>query len=381
MFYNLGMRIGIDARLWSQTGVGRYIRNLVLNLQNLDKENEYTLFVRPKDYDKVKIQISNPKFRISKINIKWHSLGEQARFPAILDKEKLDLMHFPYFSVPVFYKRPYIVTIHDLIINHFPTGKASTLSKPLYESKLLAYKYVIKKAAKNSKKIIAVSNATKDEIIDHLGVSADKVKVIYNGIEEEFKNQKPKIKNKDYGMYFLYVGNAYPHKNLERLIQAFSKVKFQETGTGSQELKLVLVGKRDFFYQRLEKDTRAKNIKNVEFRYDVDDENLLSLYANALALAFPSLMEGFGLPALEAMACGCPVLASETPSLREVCKDAALYFNPNSTDSIKDSLEFIIGNLELRDKMIEKGRKRAKEFSWKKAAQETLLLYQEILNS
>ena len=131
------MRIGIDARLWNQTGVGRYIRNLVLNLHDIDKTNNYILFVRKIDFEEIQKQIVNSNWKIVNVNIKWHSLEEQINFPKILEKQKLELIHFPYFSVPVRYKGPFIVTIHDLIMDHFPSGNASTLPTPFYYLKFI----------------------------------------------------------------------------------------------------------------------------------------------------------------------------------------------------------------------------------------------------
>ena len=143
--YNSCMRIGIDCRLWEQTGVGRYTKNIVLNLQKIDLRNQYVLFVRKEDLESIQKKITNPKWKIVETNIKWHSLSEQLMFPQIINREKLDLMHFPYFSIPILYNKPYVVTIHDLIINHFSTGKASTLIYPLYLAKRQAYKFIIKR--------------------------------------------------------------------------------------------------------------------------------------------------------------------------------------------------------------------------------------------
>src|SRR5690242_4609839 len=125
------MRIGIDGRLWNETGVGRYIRNLVWGLQEFDKKNEYVLFIK-KGLKIDDLRLKNDPWKVVETEIHWHSLAEQIKFPQILYKENLDLMHFPYFSLPIFYNKPFVVTIHDLIINHFPTGKASTLPYPLY---------------------------------------------------------------------------------------------------------------------------------------------------------------------------------------------------------------------------------------------------------
>lgn len=377
------MKIGIDCRLWDETGVGRYIRNLVYNLQKIDKKNEYVLFVLSKDYEAVKFQISSrfdwDKFQIVKADVRWHSIAEQLEFPKILKKENLDLMHFSYFSVPIFYNRPYVVTIHDLIINHFPTGKASTLPFPIYSLKLLGYKFLIVQAARKAKKIITVSNATKKEILDHLKVSEGKIIVAYEGIDDKvtnlnsaMQNQLPnKFKNTK---YFLYVGNAYPHKNLERLLKAFNMLI-------DTNISLVLVGKDDYFYKRLKKKVEEmKLLDKVIFLKNVNDEELANLYKNAIALVVPSLMEGFGLPALEAMANKCLVLASDIPSLKETCGNAALYFNPLSIDELADKFRMVslhtteYGRLE---ELRKKGVERARKFSWRKMAEETLQVYED----
>ena len=247
------MKIGIDCRLWNESGVGRYIRNLTEQLLIIDRKNSYVFFVLSKDRKEILRSVQNDRFKIITADIRWHTIEEQWRFPSILNKENLDLVHFPYFSVPIFYNKPFIVTIHDLILHHFPTGEASTLALPLYQLKLLGYKSVISNGAKKAKKIITVSNATKAEIVDHLKVDPSKVVVTYEGVginsRLKVKTSKLKVKN-----YFLYVGNAYPHKNLERLIEAFNLVCHPEAlAEGSNDIKLVLVGKEDYFYKRKSK--------------------------------------------------------------------------------------------------------------------------------
>ena len=177
------MRIGIDCRFWSQTGVGRYTRNLVLELQKIDKKNQYVLFVLPQDYDEVKSLITNPSSLIIKTNVEWHSLAEQIKFPSLLKKYNLDLVHFPYFSHPILYNRPFVVTIHDLIINHFPTGKASTQPMSLYVLKWLGYQRVLRHAVKKSKKIIVPLQFVKNDLSRTLGVSKDKIEVTPEGFD------------------------------------------------------------------------------------------------------------------------------------------------------------------------------------------------------
>jgi len=393
--YNSIMRIGIDCRLWEQTGVGRYTKNIVLNLQRIDQKNHYVLFIRPQDSEDIKKQIVNNKWKIVNVNIKWHSLSEQLKFPALIKKEKLDLMHFPYFSVPIFYNRPYVVTIHDLIINHFSTGKASTLFYPIYLAKREAYKFIIKKAAKRALKIITPSNATRQEIMDHLKISENKIDVIYEA--GELKTQNSGIKTQNYGKYFLYVGNAYPHKNLERLIQAFNALDRGSVGSfppasahsrftglravGSpssaatpQDIKLVLVGEKDYFYKRLEAENKSDKII---FYGKASDKELVNLYEHAIALVAPSLMEGFGLPVLEAMSLRCLVLAADIPAFKEIAGENAIYFNPQDENDIYKKLKDVLGKLEIyKEEKIEKALKKSQQFSWEKAADQTLNIYE-----
>ncbi len=365
------MRIGIDCRLWEQTGVGRYTKNIVLNLAKIDQKNKYVLFVRTEDFENIKQQVASSKWRIVKADIKWHSLSEQLRFPTLLRREKLDLMHFPYFSVPVFYNRPYIVTIHDLIINHFSTGKASTRAYPLYLGKREAYKLIIRQAARRARKIITPSKATKQEVIDHLKIGEDKIDVIYEAAELKAPNLKLKTENvkPQDRKYFLYVGNAYPHKNLERLIKAFNN-----TVATSSDLKLILVGEKDYFYQRLEAEMASDKII---FYGKASDKELVNLYSNAAALVAPSLMEGFGLPVLEAMSMRCLTVVSDIPAFREIAGDNAIYFNPKDENDISLKLADVLGNGEkYKEEKIEKAFKKSQQFSWEKAAAQTLNIYE-----
>jgi len=365
------MRIGIDCRLWKQTGVGRYTRNIVLNLQKIDQKNRYVLFVRSEDYEGIKRRINNPKWKIVQTEIRWHSLSEQLKFPTIIRREKLDLMHFPYFSVPIFYNRPYIVTIHDLIINHFSTGKASTLAYPLYIGKRELYKFVIAKAAKKAIKIITPSNATKQEIMDHLKIAENKIDVIYEAAE--LHSQNSSVGFKQYSHYFLYVGNAYPHKNLETLIRAFGRIASEQN-----DLKLILVGQKDYFYQRLQKENQSDKII---FYGKANDKELINLYQNAIALVTPSLMEGFGLPVLEAMSLRCLVLASGIPALKEITADNAIYFNPQDENDIYLKLKDFLENVDkYREEKIDKALKKSQQFSWEKAAEQTLNIYESSLS-
>ena len=360
------MRIGIDARLWNQTGVGRYIRNLVLNLQVIDKKNEYVLFAIKEDAKNIKV--TNPKWKIVIADIRWHSLREQYELPKILNKETLDLVHFPYFSVPILYKKLFVVTIHDLIMQHYPTGKASTLPLPFYRAKKIGYSRVIKNAVKNSEKIIVPLNSVKEDLIKSLRVPSEKIVVTYEGVDTNVSTTT--LQKNNMGKYFLYVGNAYPHKNLDRLIKGFELFK-KET---EEDVKLILVGKDDFFYQRLE---RQQNNSSITFLHDLSDKDLASLYKNAIAFISASVMEGFGLPAIEAISNDCLAILSNIASFREVCGDSAIYFDPLKSESIAKKMGEVYKNGKKHYVLnLQKGKERLKLFSWKKMSEETLKVYE-----
>ncbi|MBI2031211.1 MAG: glycosyltransferase family 4 protein [Candidatus Levybacteria bacterium] len=383
------MKIGIDCRLWNQTGVGRYTRNLIDQLAQVDRKNQYILFVRRQDYDQVELKILAPrslgeagknlKFKIVKVNILWHSLKEQVVLPEILNRENLDLMHFPYFSAPIYYKRPFITTIHDLIQLHFPTGRASTLPWPFYAIKYLGYKYIVLKTSQRAKKIIAVSNSTRAEIIDHLKIDPKKIEVIYEGVEPAFR--KKGIESslgiaKRYGLnanrYFLFVGNVYPHKNSDTLIKAFAIfLKYYP------DANLIFVGKEDYFYRKLKENVRKMELSgNIKFLGNVPDEDLSNLYKNAIAQIIPSFMEGFGLPALEAMTSKCLVIASNISSLKEVCGENVVYFDPYNEKDLEEKMKMAYDK-NFDQKIIESGFERSQQFSWRKMAEQTLKIYEK----
>lgn len=363
------MRIGIDARLWNQTGVGRYVQELVTNLGKIDKENQYLIFARKNE---INYQSLTANCQLRTINIRWHSLKEQIFLPFLLWREHLDLVHFPYFSVPVFYPGQFVVTIHDLILDHFDTGRASTLPWLVHKLKRCGYKLVLRLALRRAVKIITVSESTKKEIVDHYKVKPEKVIVTYeaaDGDRDDVQGVKGRCKG-----YFLYVGNAYPHKNLEKLCEAFLQLK-----TSTQDLKLILVGGEDYFYKRLAEHIRKMGFYRKVILYgQASRKELTSLYKNAIALVFPSLMEGFGLPAVEAMGNGCLVLCSDLPVFREILGEAAVYFNPYDVDEIASKMAEVLNDPQKHEAFKRLGLEKVKQFSWAKLARETLEVYQSL---
>src|SRR3989338_1727069 len=375
------MRIGIDVRLWNESGVGRYIRNLVGQLHKLGQKNEYVLFCLEKDEQEILNQVQDDKFKVVRTNIRWHTIEEQIQFPKILNKETLYLVHFPYFSVPIFYKGSFVVTIHDLIINHFDTGEASTLPLGIYQLKRLGYKHVISHAINRAQKIITVSQATKKEIIDHYKVDPEKIVVTYEGIDKKISNFKFQISNKyqlPKGSYFLYVGNAYPHKNLVRLIDAFKQLLVQDfVHKVHKDLKLVLVGKEDYFYRKLKKYVISNGIDHSLIFYGyVTDRELAELYKNAKALVSPARMEGFDLPVIEAMSNNCLVMLSDIVVHREIVGDAAFYFDPKNVSSIGGVFMRVLKKDDRIESQKKKGLLLVKKFSWRDLTYKTLEVYE-----
>jgi glycosyltransferase involved in cell wall biosynthesis len=366
------MRIGIDTRFWNESGVGRYVRNLIKNLSEIDTINEYILIVSPQ-FDSEQIK-HKKNFKIITTDIRWHSLNEQLKFPNLLNKQNLDLMHFPYFSVPILYNRPYIVTIHDLILHHFATGEATTRSQLLYFLKLQAYKFVIQTSAQKAKKIITVSSSTKEEIIKHLKVPPKKIAVTYEGVELK----SPAISTQKPNKYFLHVGNLYPHKNMNIILYAIKKIKGEE----NISINLSIVGKEDHFYFKYKKKVEELGLENqVKFLGEVTDSELQNLYKNSLAYISPSLMEGFDLPTVEAMTNNCLVLASDIPVHHEICQEAAVYFNlKDEKDLIQKLKEIYNKGKESYIEKINKGNALTQKFTWQKMAQSTLEIYKNSLS-
>lgn len=367
------MRIGIDARLITETGVGRYIRNLIGELANIDTTNEYVIFLPHSSF--AAFVLPNSRWRKVAARVHWHTVAEQIVMPRLFRAADLDVVHIPYHNPPMFYFGRMVITIHDLTILHFATGKATTLPRVLYHLKRLGYWVELWVGLRRAKKIIAVSQATKQEIIDHFHVSPDAITVTYEGVDPAIvcRGQK-KAAQVVSEPYFLYVGNAYPHKNIEMLIRGFAayinSLKAQQTS------KLVLVGSDDFFYRRLCTLVAELGITgSVIFFGPADDATLISLYCHARAFVFPSRMEGFGLPALEALSMGCPVYVSDIPVFHEILGDNAVYFDPGSASTIATMLGSA-WNREVRTVNPSGYRNIAGTYSWQKMARETLDIYE-----
>jgi len=368
------MNIGIDARMIDATGIGRYTRNLIENLEKIDKDNSYFIFLKKDDYEK--INFGNQNFIKVLADFHWYGLSEQVKFPKLIKKNKIDLMHFPHFNVPIFYNGKFVVTIHDLTLHKHKTVKASTKGALVYQFKHFLYKIIFRSAIKKAKYIFTLSEFTKDDVLNNFRVDKNKFFVTLAGAPEKKDdlyldiNIKTKFKIKD--KFILYVGNAYPHKNLGIFINIAKKL--------NNDISIVLAGKKDYFYNTLEKEINNNNLQNKIIITDyVNDKELSWLYKNAQVFVFPSFNEGFGLPLLEAASFGAPIATSNAASLPEVIGDAALYFDPKSSEQALEKINKIINNKDLRRNLVVRGYDRIKMFSWRKMAEQTLDIYNKTL--
>jgi len=389
---NTTKRIGIDARFYGPIGkgLGRYTQEVVDNIIRLDQENEYVVFLRRENFDEFKTD-NLPRVKKVLAEVRWYTLAEQIIMPWIIYKEKLDLIHFPHFNVPILCPTKLIVTIHDLILINFPTKKATTLGPVTYFIKNIGYRLTIWLALIRAKTIIAVSQFTKDDIVQHFRVSPEKIIVTHEGVSDFTKNESKALSIADHNQtllkhhidrsYILYVGNAYPHKNLETLLNVFNDLLKKRPN-----LQLVLVGKEDHFYSKIKQQARDMEIsipdKNspVIFTNYVNDLELADLYSHAMIYIFPSFYEGFGLPPLEAMAKGLVVASSSTASMPEILGEAAIYFNPYDAADIQEKIITLLDMPELRAELIKRGLEQVKKYNWQACAVATLSVYQKNLN-
>jgi glycosyltransferase involved in cell wall biosynthesis len=362
------MRIVIDFRIFGTKpgGLGRYNQEFLTELKKLDQSNKYILLFKEDP------EINLPdNFKIHICDCHWYGIKEQIILPWLLYKLKPDLVHFTHFNVPILYTGNFVVTIHDLIMTKFPSRKASTLNIYLFKIKYWFYKQVIRNAVKNSKKIIAVSKFTAKDIKSYFELNDEEVKkieVIYEGVSKDISTQKEPFQLPQ--NYFLYVGNAYPHKNLEFLIRTFRQFLKKYP-----EYYLILIGNKNYFYKCLEKES---DCPNIIFKGYVGDDKLANYYKNAKAYVFPSLYEGFGLPPLEAMSYGLPVLSSDSTCLPEILGHNALYFDPEDQIDLMQKMEEIINNKELRDNLIKTGYKQIDKYSWHKMTKEIIEVYNKL---
>jgi len=371
------MRIAIDytAAVCQSAGIGRYTRQLTQALLALDHENHYVIFSAGCGANE---PAWPPNVRRRTVPLRDHQLAliwQRLRLPIPAEclTGPVELFHSPDFVLPPLAKAASVVTIHDLSFMRLPQCSPQALLDYLLRS--------VPRSARRANAILADSESTRRDVIDLLGVDANKVHVVYAGVDARFTPQ-PSAAVHDVcarygitGSYVLAVGTLQPRKNYPRLLEAFAALRQRLACTH----QLVIVGGRGWLYEEIDAAITCLSLAdNVLMLGFVPDTDLPALYSGAELLAFPSLYEGFGLPALEAMACGTPVVASTAPSLPEVCGNAALLVCPTDTMALADAMEQVLTDEALATRLAERGRERARQFRWEDAAADLLKVYQAV---
>lgn len=371
------MKIAIDARfVGNGSGLGRYTYKLLEYILKLDQENKYCVIVYNQDKELIKFPYGN--YEVLGVDYVHYTIGEQTGFWWWLNSLKCDLVHFTNFNHPILYRGKFVVTIHDLTLLFYP-GRVRR--KWVSE---WGYMMTMKNAVKQARKVIAISEFTKRDVVKYLNAPEHKVSVVYEAPDERIKKvddvkeiDRIKKKYKITKPYYLYVGQWRVHKNLVKLIEAFNIIR--DKGLDTQ---LLLVGKEDPRYPEV-----RETINKSKYRHDiiitgfVPDEDFNAIYSGALVFVFPSLYEGIGLPPLEAMNCGIPVISSEASCMPEILQQAVLYFNPYDVKEIAFAMEKIYQDGLLRKELVFKGYELIKNYSWEKMARETWEIYGQVLKN
>lgn len=359
------MRIAIDARIL-RTSTGRYVERLLHYLQEIDHDNHYIVLLDALDFDSW--QPSSPNFTKQRITVPNYSFREQLSYAWLLYRLKVDLVHFAMPQQPLLYLRPSITTIHDLTLITFKNYEDSNWL--VYNIKQFIFRVVLYAAAHKSRHILTPTNYVQQEIAKRLRVPTSKITVTLEAADRVTKASEqamPALANKP---FIMYVGRMDPYKNIRRLIRAH-----QQLLQNHPDLQLALPGAKDGNVSVLEAWCKQQSFKQIHFLGFVSDEQLGWLFEHAGAYVFPSLSEGFGLPGLEAMSYGAPLVSSNATCLPEVYKDAAHYFDPTNVDDIAQKINEVLDNKALRDDLVQRGSHVVAEYSWRRMAEQTLEAY------
>ena len=361
--------VGLDLRMWNHAGIGRYIRELFGAMFRLEDPNRFTVLAYGEDEESIKTVMNGGQFVRARSKI--YSLEEQAE--VFKFSREVSLLHVPHFNAPFFCHSRLVVTIHDLIY----------LKENRFSGSVFAKGYVrglISGVEKNSGAVIAVSDFTRRDIEKSFPRLSGRISVIHEAASSVFRAGERAVERdliSKFGLsgeYVLFVGSLKAHKNIPVLLDALESII--KSGVSAQ---LAIVGRKD-----LKETALLERIKNsgsfVRYLGEQSDDNLALLYQGARALVIPSLWEGFGLTAVEAMACGTPVISSDRASLPEVVGDAGLLFDPENQEQLVEHLVNVFQDDELRNVLSCKGLERTKVFSWDNAARKTFALYQKVLS-
>ena len=360
------MHIVIDARIINST-TGRYVERLLHYLQQVDSVNRYTVLVPSKDLNYWTPSAGN--FTVKKADFPNYSFAEQFKFKPFLEALQPDLVHFCMPQQPIFYTGATVTTFHDLTQLDTYNSDKNWL---IFHAKQVVARFVFAIAARTSKQIIVPTEYTKQDVSRRLHVDPSKITVTYEAADTESLTPRPYEHSFD--QFIMYVGQQSDYKNIKRLGDAHQKLLQTYPNLG-----LILIGRQNAAAQKNEAYFNKNNYQNIRFAGFVEDDQLAWLFQNTRAYIFPSLMEGFGLPGLEAMSSGAPVVSSNTTCLPEVYGDAAHYFDPLNTDDIARAINDVLSNDSYRAALIEKGYEQAKNYSWRRMAEQTHEVYEQAL--
>ncbi len=363
------MKIAIDARIL-RTSTGRYVERLLHYLQEIDHDNDYVVLLDHKDYDGW--EPTNARFRKVSVDIPNYSIREQIVLPSLLRGLKVDLVHFAMPQQPILYAGPSITTIHDLTLLHFKNYEDS--ARVVYDIKQLIFRGVLAFAVRKSRHIITPTEYVQQDLIKTLHAKPSNVTVTYEAADKMPSGKSSTVSQLATSPFIMYVGRMDPYKNIRSLIAAH-----QQLLQAYPDLRLALPGAKDRNVQKLEQWCRDQDFRQIYFLGFVSDAELRWLFEHTLGYVFPSLSEGFGLPGLEAMAHGAPVIASRATCLPEVYQDGAHYFDPTSIGDIAEKISDVLEDEKLRTSLIKEGSKVVAQYSWKRMAEQTLEVYQRAL--
>lgn len=356
------MHIAIDARIINSS-TGRYVERLLHYLQVIDTTNRYSILVRAKDAGYWRPQADN--FSVIVAEFDNYSFAEQIKFKMFLDELAPDLVHFCMPQQPILYKGAHVTTVHDLTLLKTYNSDKNWF---IFHVKQLVGRLVFKYIGKTSRHIITPTEYVKAGYVRFAHIPENKVTVTYEAADTFPEALVPY--NHPFERFLLYVGQQSDYKNIKRLGDAHQKLLTTYPGLG-----LILVGKKNASVRKNEAYFNKKGYKNILFTDFLEDPQRDWLYTHAAAYVFPSLMEGFGLPALEAMGYGAPVVSSSATCLPEVYQDAAYYFDPKDTTDIARAINDVLSNDVLRESLINKGYDQIKKYSWQRMAKQTHEIY------
>lgn len=360
------MHIVIDARIINSS-TGRYVERLLHYLQQVDTDNNYTVLVPTKDLQYWIPTATN--FTLQAADFKNYSYSEQTGFKKLLDSLQPDLVHFCMPQQPITYKGATVTTFHDLTLLDTYNSDKNWL---IFHAKQFVGRFVFTAAARKSRHIITPTDYVRHDVSARLRIPLDKITTTYEAADVVEGNVK--TYEQPYKDFILYVGQQSDYKNIKRLGDAH-----QSLLKTHPDLGLILVGNKNASALKTEAYFKEKNYKNILFTGFVDDDQLAWLFQNCRVYVFPSLMEGFGLPGLEAMAYGAPVASSDATCLPEVYGQAAHYFNPTNRTDIARAIEDILSNPTYREELIKKGYRQVKTYSWRRMAEQTHAVYTNAL--